>query len=130
MDKLLSKNSKYNQLISGKHLELFDTKTIATTVREGAETRDVNTIDKDDRFYQGSITTRKRIFRATDWTKQGDKEKEKAEQKIKAAKAKLHEVKVKIKSYAAHRKALLMAFRYNLPNLGNLIEDYITEFYK
>jgi hypothetical protein len=124
LDKLLNLHPKYKSKVglSGsvttptKKLAIFDISSSGSV--------------RSDKFYRGKIVNKKRIFDSTNWEQEGGDKKEEALNKIQMTEDKLHYVEVKIKSYGSHRKALLIALRYNLPNLGDLIDSYVDTFFK
>jgi patatin-like phospholipase/acyl hydrolase len=125
LDKLLSNNSKFKSLISKsdekqKRLHLFEKKNTKRTE---------NTLfERNEPFYLGRIVVKKRDFNSIN--SEDVMKKTMAQEKISSAEEKLWKVRAKIKSYSAHREALLTAFRYELLNLDTLIEDYVEKFYK
>jgi hypothetical protein len=128
LDKLLSSNAKYSAIIK----KSTKTDTVGVKVVDIFDTSKKKNpgFKKNDLFYKGRLSVKKRDFASTDWDKKTGDEKEKAENSIQATEDKLHYVEVQIASYGAHRKALLTAFRFNLPNLEQLIEDYVNKFFK
>ncbi|MDR1243947.1 MAG: hypothetical protein LBJ79_02005 [Endomicrobium sp.] len=115
LSELLSKNETYKAAIgteSVKVLNIFRT-----------------TGGHNDHYFCGEINNKQAIFDSTDWAKGSTKDRDDALVEIDSLKNQKHEAKVLIKSYTAHRRALLRAFRYNLPNLNTLVENYVEKFF-
>ncbi|MDR1104285.1 MAG: hypothetical protein LBK92_02875 [Endomicrobium sp.] len=121
LDKLLSSNASYKSAVAGKTLRIYEHDTF-----NGIP------LKKNPQYYRAKINRLERDFASKDWSLSIDPDTEKvnAKQKIDDINVKLHVQEVRIQSYAAHRKSLLTAFRYDLPNLNTLISDYVTNFYK
>ncbi|MDR2644742.1 MAG: hypothetical protein LBB44_01995 [Endomicrobium sp.] len=124
LDNLLSKNDAYKNAVG-----ISSSTTTPSPTKRLALFEKIASVEKDDRYYLAEIVAKKSTFKSTDWTIRSEKEKSDEKNEIYALKNQRRQVIVRIKSYAAHRKALLTAFRYNLQNLSTLIQDYVNMFF-